>query len=118
MLLDLLQFYPLDWVWLQHPVDQVPDLFSPVIVEEVTAVFYFLKKYWKNLIVKGQSSIHHGIKNNSTRPDVNLRSTIGRTRNNFRSGVVGTTTSCRQADSVLHTIGKAEVNQLNVIVFV
>jgi len=53
MLLDLLQFYPLDWVWLQHPVDQIPDLFSPVIVEEVTAVFYFLKKHWKNLIVKG-----------------------------------------------------------------
>ncbi len=66
MLLDLGQFYPFNRVWLQHPVDEISDLFSSVIVKEVTSVFYFLKKHWKYLIIKGQGTIDHSVQNNST----------------------------------------------------
>lgn len=43
MLLDLCELDPLDWVRLQHPVDEVPDLLADVVGQEVLSFFNFLK---------------------------------------------------------------------------
>lgn len=53
MLLDLAQFDPLDWIGLEHAVDQVFHIIWDIGRHEVPSFFYFLKQDGQLVVIKG-----------------------------------------------------------------
>jgi len=70
------------------------------------------------LILEGKPSTKHHVENDSTTPNINLRSGVKTTTNDFRGGVIGASATCFEEVAVFHLTREAEVGNLHVQVVV
>ena len=70
------------------------------------------------VVIEGQASADHGIQDDSTRPDVYLRTAIAQPADNFWSGVVWRTAGCFERQRVTHDVGETEIDQTDVVMVV
>jgi len=69
-------------------------------------------------ILEGKPSTQHHVENDSATPDINLRSGVKATANNFRGGVVGASATRFEEVTVLDLTRETEVGNLHVQVVV
>ena len=70
------------------------------------------------LILEGEPPTKHHVENDSATPDINLRSGVKATANNFRGGVVGASATCFEEVAVFDLTRETEVGDLDVQVIV
>jgi hypothetical protein len=70
------------------------------------------------VILEGKSSTKHHVEDDSATPDIDLRSGVKTTANNFRGGVIGTSATRFEEVAVLDLTRETEVGNLDVQVVV
>uniref|UniRef100_A0A0A9BA91 SnrK1 n=1 Tax=Arundo donax TaxID=35708 RepID=A0A0A9BA91_ARUDO len=81
----------------------------------IYTTLYFLKKVWNILIIKWKSTTKKSIKDYSTTPYINLRSSIQFTRDYLWSSIVWTSTASLQKMSIMHDIAQAKVSKFYIV---
>jgi hypothetical protein len=66
MLLNLGQLDALNWVWLEHAIYEIANLFADLVRQTVATFFNFLKQDWHRFVVEWQLTYYHSVKNDSS----------------------------------------------------
>jgi len=70
------------------------------------------------VILEGKSSTEHHVEDDSATPNIDLRTGVEATTNNFRGGVIGASATCFEEVAVLDLTRETEVGNLHVQVLV
>lgn len=75
----------------------------------------FLVELGSVFVFEGQVASDHGKKDDATGPHVDARSKVGLALDHLRRGVAGTSAGRLEGVALLVSVGKAEVDQLEVV---
>ena len=118
MLHDFVNFDALDRVRLEHSVDQIAHIPRDVVRKKEPSLADFLEQHAQLVIVEGERAADHRVQNDSAGPDVDVLASIALATDDLGRCIVGRAAGRRERHAVLHRVGQAEVDQLDVVVFV
>ena len=105
MVLDFLQGDTLDWVGLQHSVDEVLHGWREMAWYVISAFFDLVEELGHMIVVKRQTSTDHRIENYAATPDVDFSTTIAHATDDLWCSVVRRTACSLQRQAISHYIG-------------